>query len=54
MQYRAPRTEMVQGFNIRTWSERGLNFWAVSDIGADELTEFSDKLEAAMRTNAEG
>lgn len=54
MQYRAPRTEMVQGFNIRTWSERGLNFWAVSDIGADELAEFGDKLEAAMRTNAEG
>ena len=54
MQYRAPRTEMVQGFNIRSWSERGLNFWAVSDIGADELAEFGDKLEAAMRTNSEG
>ncbi len=54
MQHRAPRTEIFQGFNIRHWSDRGLNFWAVSDLGADELAEFSDKLEAAMRTNAEG
>ncbi len=54
LQQRAARTETFQGFNIRTWSDRGLNFWAVSDIGADELAEFSDKFEAAMRTNAEG
>src|SRR3954449_9229887 len=31
------RTETVQGFNIRRWSERGLNYWVVSDLGADEL-----------------
>jgi anti-sigma factor RsiW len=51
---RPARTETFQGFNIRTWSERGLNFWAISDIGADELAEFSDKFEAAARTNTEG
>ena len=51
---RAARTETMQGFNIRTWSERGLNFWAISDIGADELAEFSEKFEAAARTNTEG
>jgi anti-sigma factor RsiW len=54
MEHRAPRTETFQGYNIRYWSDRGLNFWAVSDLGADELAEFSDKFEAAMRTNAEG
>ena len=54
MAQRAARTETFQGFNIRTWSERGLNFWAISDIGADELAEFSDKFEAAARTNTEG
>ena len=51
---REARTETLQGFNIRTWSERGLNFWAISDIGADELAEFSEKFEAAARTNTEG
>jgi anti-sigma factor RsiW len=51
---RAPRTDTIQGFNIRRWGERGLNFWAVSDIGADELNEFGDKFEAAMRVNKEG
>jgi anti-sigma factor RsiW len=54
MAHRAPRTETIQGYNIRSWSERGLNFWAVSDIGADELEEFTDKFEAATRINKEG
>src|SRR5450631_857009 len=26
---RAPKTETFQGFNIRRWSEGGLNYWAV-------------------------
>ncbi|OSI63357.1 hypothetical protein BSZ22_38045 [Bradyrhizobium canariense] len=47
-EYRAPRTEAMQGFNCRRWGNRGLNFWAVSDLGADELAEFVDKFEAAM------
>jgi anti-sigma factor RsiW len=46
------RTETVQGFNIRRWSERGLNYWAVSDLGADELSEFGEKFESAMRSGA--
>lgn len=48
------KTETVQGFNIRRWSERGLNYWAVSDLGADELNEFGEKLEMAMRTSGTG
>jgi anti-sigma factor RsiW len=51
---RAAKTSTRQGFNIRHWSDHGLNFWAVSDLGADELAEFVDKFEAAMRSNTEG
>ncbi|MGL3110904.1 anti-sigma factor family protein [Bradyrhizobium sp. BR 1432] len=54
VEYRAPKTETMQGFNCRRWGNRGLNFWAVSDIAADELAEFVDKFEAAMKANAEG
>jgi anti-sigma factor RsiW len=51
---RAAKTETIQGFNIRRWSDRGLNYWAVSDIGADELNEFGEKFETAVQTNTEG
>jgi anti-sigma factor RsiW len=53
-EHRPPRTETMQGFNCRRWSNRGLNFWAVSDLGADELAEFVDKFEAAMQANTQG
>ena len=49
-----PSPAAIQGFNIRRWSDRGLNYWAVSDIGADELNEFGDKFEAAVGNNKEG
>ena len=48
---RAARTETFQGFNVRSWSEGGLNYWAVSDIAADELAEFSEKFQVAMKTS---
>ena len=51
---RAAKIETIQGFNIRHWSDRGLNYWAVSDLGKDELAEFGDKFETAVRTNKEG
>ena len=50
----AARIATLQGFNIRRWSDRGLNYWAVSDLGADELAEFGEKFEAAMKANTEG
>ena len=50
----AARIATLQGFNIRRWSDRGLNYWAVSDLGADELAEFGEKFEAAMQANKEG
>jgi anti-sigma factor RsiW len=51
---RAARTETIQGFNIRRWSERGLNYWAVSDIAADELADFGEKFESAMKSGSAG
>jgi anti-sigma factor RsiW len=47
----AAKTERVQGFSIRRWTWSGLEFWAISDIGADELQEFSEKFETALRTS---
>ena len=44
------KDETVQGFNIRRWSESGLDLWAVSDIDAGELDEFGQKLTAALHT----
>lgn len=29
-----------QGYNLISWADSGMNFWAVSDINADELREF--------------
>jgi anti-sigma factor RsiW len=42
------KLEKMQGFNIRRWNAQGLEFWAVSDISADELQEFGAKFEAAL------
>jgi anti-sigma factor (TIGR02949 family) len=53
-EHRSPKTQTMQGFNCRRWGNRGLNFWAVSDLGADELAEFVDKFETAMKANVEG
>jgi anti-sigma factor RsiW len=50
----AAKSETIQGFNIRHWSEHGLNYWAVSDLAADELAEFGEKFEAAMKTGTAG
>jgi anti-sigma factor RsiW len=51
---RSATIDSVQGFNIRRWRDHGLNYWAVSDIGADELAEFGEKFEAASQNNKEG
>jgi len=46
---RGVKTETVRGFNVKFWSELGLNFWAVSDINAEELQEFVEQFQAAAR-----
>jgi anti-sigma factor RsiW len=42
----------IQGYNVRHWSEQGLDFWAVSDLAGDELDEFVQKVSAALRPGA--
>jgi anti-sigma factor RsiW len=51
---RPARIDTVRGFNVRHWSERGLDYWAVSDLGKDELADFGEKFEAAANTSKEG
>jgi anti-sigma factor RsiW len=46
---RAAKMETLQGFNIRRWSDRGLNYWAVSDLSKEELANFGEQFEAATR-----
>ncbi len=49
---RSAKAETVQGFNIRFWSEQGLNFWAVSDLNTEELQEFVEKFQRTARAGA--
>jgi anti-sigma factor RsiW len=51
---RPPKMEHIQGFNILTWSEQGMKFWAVSDVAPDELAEFGEKFEATLKTTKVG
>jgi anti-sigma factor RsiW len=53
-EHRTATMDAIQGFNVRSWSNRGLNCWAVSDLGADELSEFGEKFEAAVKADTEG
>jgi anti-sigma factor RsiW len=48
----AARGEAVQGFNTQRWSDQGLRFIAISDLGADELRDFHVKFETGLRAGA--
>jgi anti-sigma factor RsiW len=39
----------IQGYNVRHWTQQGLDFWAVSDLTGDELDEFVQKISADLR-----
>src|SRR5262249_61868884 len=41
--------DSIQGYNVRHWSQDGLDPWAVSDIVGDELDEFVRKIASALR-----
>ena len=51
---RPAKIDMIQGFNIRHWSDRGLNYWAVSDLAKDELADFGDKFESGLKSGTAG
>jgi anti-sigma factor RsiW len=42
--------EKLQGFTVWSWAWSDLGFRAVSDINQEELREFGDKLETAVRS----
>jgi anti-sigma factor RsiW len=48
----SPKQTSVQGFNIRRWSDQGLELMAISDINTDELQEFADKFQKGLRASA--
>jgi anti-sigma factor RsiW len=50
----APAAMTRHGFNIRHWSDGGLDFWAVSDINAAELAEFEQRFGAALHPRPAG
>ncbi|MBT9566885.1 MAG: anti-sigma factor [Thiobacillus sp.] len=45
-----PASAIVRGFNVTAWENHGMQFWAVSDLNADELQAFGRRLQ--MRDEA--
>jgi anti-sigma factor (TIGR02949 family) len=41
-------SKTIQGYNVRHWTQQGLDFWAVSDLAGDELDEFVQKISADL------
>lgn len=44
---REPQALERQGYNLLHWTRGGMEFWAVSDLNAAELTKFADEISAA-------
>jgi anti-sigma factor RsiW len=43
----APAATSRNGYNLVRWTQNGMAFWAVSDLGANELAEFAHDLQAS-------
>src|SRR5215467_10650734 len=43
----APARRTVAGFNVLEWSDNGVRYWAVSDLGASDLDSFAKAFRAA-------
>ena len=44
----APRA--IAGYNILTWTENGITYWAVSDLAASDLDKFAKAFREAERS----
>jgi anti-sigma factor RsiW len=44
-----PRELSRQGYQIDSWNQAGMHFWAVSDLNAAELQEFARRIGDAVR-----
>jgi anti-sigma factor RsiW len=41
----SPTTTTRRGYNVLSWTNSGMNYWAVSDLNATELRQFADLFE---------
>jgi len=48
----AAKAETLQGFSLQRWSDQGMRFIAISDLGETELKEFHTEFETALRAGA--
>ena len=44
---KSPLRRMIAGFNVLDWSDNGVRYWAVSDIGASDLDAFAKAFREA-------
>jgi anti-sigma factor RsiW len=40
------RSSQEQGYNVTSWTDRGLSYWAISDLNAQELSSFAHLIRA--------
>ena len=38
----APTAQAIEGYNVLEWTERGVTYWAVSDVAAPDLGHFAE------------
>jgi anti-sigma factor RsiW len=44
---KSPARRMIAGFNVLDWSDNGVRYWAVSDLGTNDLDSFAKAFRAA-------
>jgi anti-sigma factor RsiW len=44
---KSPARRTIAGFNVLDWSDNGVHYWAVSDLGASDLDSFAKAFRAA-------
>ena len=45
----APERHTIAGYNVLSWNDDGIAYWAVSDLGIGELESFTQAFRAASR-----